>query len=63
MSEHMRAYAVLTEHTIETGPPERLERLVQQCEAIDETGERCRTLTLHARCWRHRRQTYRRQPT
>jgi hypothetical protein len=37
-------------------PPERLESRVRQCAAIDETGEQCRVLTLHERCYRHRRQ-------
>jgi hypothetical protein len=58
MTEHLRAYAVLDDHTIDTGPPERLEARVGQCEAIIETGERCRTLTLHERCHRHRGRSY-----
>lgn len=45
--------------TIGTAPPERLEDRVQQCEAIDEHGRRCRILTLHPRCWKHRRQSWR----
>jgi hypothetical protein len=28
----------------------------RQCFAIDETGERCRVLKLHDRCYKHRRQ-------
>ena len=39
--------------------PERLADRVQQCAAITETGERCHVLTLHAECWRHRRQLVR----
>lgn len=47
-------YTVVDEYTVDGEPPERLERRVRQCSAVTEDGTRCKTLTLHSKCWRHR---------
>jgi hypothetical protein len=57
MSDRMRAYSIEGEHTVDSGPPERLEARVGQCSAVTEDGTRCRTLSLHERCRRHRQTT------